>query len=210
MGRHPDVGPTGSRSPGRSGGAPARTAGPTSGCRTPGQADAAADSQVAAYAGPRRRHCEDGASRNGERHAHPAVVAGSSQPFLRAWLAGCTLASQLEPAAVWAPVSAAQAVREGRGPAEGQLQGGSVLRVADQPDLADITALLAEQAGDSFDGEALVVLDEIFRHAGASGAASTISATAGSRAPCSSGPARTATSASCPWARPRPPKTSPP
>jgi SpoVK/Ycf46/Vps4 family AAA+-type ATPase len=33
-------------------------------------------------------------------------------------------------------------------------------------DLADITALLAEQAGDSFDGEALVVLDEIFRHAG--------------------------------------------
>ena len=33
-------------------------------------------------------------------------------------------------------------------------------------DLADITALLAEQAGDSFDREALVVLDEIFSHAG--------------------------------------------
>jgi SpoVK/Ycf46/Vps4 family AAA+-type ATPase len=33
-------------------------------------------------------------------------------------------------------------------------------------DLADITALLSEQAGDSFDRQALVVLDEIFSHAG--------------------------------------------
>ncbi len=114
-------------------------------------------------------------------------------------------------------MSAVQAVRGRAGrSAEGQFQGGSVLRVADQPDLADITALLAEQAGDSFDGAALVVRDEIFRHA--DGVERGINDLGNGRfarslfgrACGSSGPARTATFASCAWARPRPPKTSPP
>jgi hypothetical protein len=136
MGRHPDVGPTGSRSPGRSGGGPSPDS--RSDERLPstgGHADAAADSQVAAYAGLRRRHRADGASRNGERHAHPAVVAGSSQPFLRARLAGCTPWSRLEPGGRLGAGERrpGQCAEQQGGPAEGQFQGGSVRRVADQP-----------------------------------------------------------------------------
>ena len=73
-------------------------------------------------------------------------------------------------------------------------------------DLAQITVLLAEQAGDAFEPDAERVLDEIFDQAGRP-AASTSSATAGSPARCSSGPAPAATFASSAWASRRRPPT---
>ena len=73
-------------------------------------------------------------------------------------------------------------------------------------DLAQIAVLLAEQAGDVFEPDAVRVLGEIFTRA-AGQAASTSSATAGSPGRCSSAPAPAATSGWSASARPRPPPT---
>ena len=73
-------------------------------------------------------------------------------------------------------------------------------------DLSQITVLLAEQAGDVFEPEAVRVLEQIFTRPGGQ-AGSTSSATAGSPGRCSSAPAPAGT---CGWsasARRRPPPT---
>ena len=77
-------------------------------------------------------------------------------------------------------------------------------------DLADITALLAEQAGDAFEPTRLPYSAGSSATLAVWSGGSTISATAGSPAPCSSARAPTGMSAWCASARPQPPRISPP